>query len=172
MFATRKSAALASRQPLQPNTTYSVTIGYNQPGHSTQMRTWHFSTGPTLADGNALLDKANLTNSDNAVRKLWLGADGPVASGSLARSWIYGPRAFDIRNEPYVELPGGQRQVYYFDKGRMEITNPAGDRSSQWFVSTGRLVAELVSGQMQMGNTVFQNKGAAERTDSGRCTGC
>ena len=161
MFATRKSAVLASQQPLQPNTTYSVTIGYNQPGHSTQMRTWHFSTGPTLDNGSVLLDKANLTHADVGVRKLWLGADSSVASGSISRSWVYGPRAFDIGSEPYVESPGGQRQVYYFDKGRMEITNPSGDRSSQWFISTGRLVAELVSGQMQMGNTAFQNKGAA-----------
>jgi hypothetical protein len=162
MFATRKSAALASQQPLQPNTTYAVTIGYSLPGHSVQMRTWHFSTGPTLDTGSSLFDKANLTNADASVRKLWLAADGPVANGAAARTWIYGPTAFDIRTEPYVESPGGQRAVYYFDKARMEITNPNGDRNSQWFISTGRLVAELISGQMQVGNSAFENRAAAQ----------
>jgi hypothetical protein len=161
MFANRKSAALASQKPLQPNTTYTVTIGYNVPGHSTQLRTWRFSTGPSLDNSNPLFDQANLTKADQNVRNLWMSADGALAAGKISRTWFYGPKAFDIRNEPYVEAPGGQRQVYYFDKARMEITNPGGDRASQWFVTTGRLVYELMSGQMQVGNNQFEGRAPA-----------
>lgn len=162
MFATRKSAALASQKPLQPNTTYTVTIGYNVPGHSTQMRTWRFSTGPNIDSGNVLFDQAGLSNADINVRNLWLSADGPLAAGKVSRTWFYGPKAFDIRNEPYVEGPGGQRAVYYFDKARMEITNPTGDRTSQWYVTTGRLVYELMSGQLQTGNNQFEGRAPAQ----------
>ncbi len=171
MFATRKSAALASQKPLQPNTTYTVTIGYNLPGRSTQLRTWRFSTGAGLDNSNPLLDKAGLEQADPNVRNLWLAADGPVAGGKVSRTWLYGPQAFDIRNEPYVEGPGGQRTVFYFDKARMEITNPAGDRASQWFITTGRLVYELMSGQMQTGNNQFENRAPAALPVAGDAAG-
>lgn len=162
MFATRKGAALASQQPLQPATTYAVTVGYNLAGHSTQMRTWHFSTGSSLTTGSSLFEKANLTNADPTVSKLWLTADGPVANGSASHSWLYGPSVFDERTEPYLEAQLGQRKVYYFDKARMEITNPLGERNSQWFVSTGRLVAEMISGQVQVGNSKFEGRAPAD----------
>lgn len=161
-FAMRNGAAFATQQPLQPSTTYTATFGYDIAGHSTQLLTWHFSTGSTINMDSSLFTDAKLGNSDANVRKLWLVADGPVASHSAARTWIYGPQAFDVRNEPYAQSPGGQRTVYYFDKARMEITNPNGDRNSQWFVTTGRLVAELISGQMQTGDSTFESKSPAQ----------
>ena len=161
MWATRQSAGFASQTPLQPGMTYTATIGYGLPGHSPQLRTWRFSTGPALRDASPIFDGANLAQADPNVRNLWQAADGPVAAHAVSRTWIYGPKAFDIRLEPYQETPGGQRQVFYFDKTRMEITNPAGDRTSQWFVSTGRLVYELISGQVQLGNNTFQSRPAA-----------
>ena len=158
MFATRQTAGFASQTPLRPDTTYTATLGYTVPGRSPQLRTWRFSTGPVLGGPNPLFDAAGLANADPNVQNLWQSADGPVAAHAVSRTWIYGPKAFDIRSEPYQEAPGGQRQVFYFDKTRMELTNPAGDRASQWFVSTGRLVYELVSGQMQLGNNTFQGR--------------
>ena len=60
------------------------------------------------------------------------------------------------RQEPYAEAPGGQRLVQYFDKGRMELTNPGGGT-----VTNGLLATELISGQLQMGDGVFQSRAAA-----------
>lgn len=44
----------------------------------------------------------------------------------------------------------------------MELNNPAGDRSSEWFVTTGLLVAELVSGKQQIGDKQYRAIGPAE----------
>ncbi|HEX3724101.1 MAG TPA: CAP domain-containing protein, partial [Nitrolancea sp.] len=49
-----------------------------------------------------------------------------------------------------------ERQVYYFDKSRMEITNPNGDRSSDWFVTNGLLVRDMILGAIQTGDQTFQ----------------
>jgi hypothetical protein len=54
------------------------------------------------------------------------------------------------QQEPYVEAPGGQRLVQYFDKGRMELTNGT--------VTNGLLATEIVRGQIQVGNNAFQPK--------------
>ncbi|MGI8689692.1 MAG: choice-of-anchor Q domain-containing protein [Thermomicrobiales bacterium] len=50
----------------------------------------------------------------------------------------------------------GQRLVQYFDKGRMELTNP-----SSGAVTNGLLANELISGQLQLGDTTFQPRPAA-----------
>ncbi len=57
--------------------------------------------------------------------------------------------------EPYTEAPSGQRVVQYFDKGRMELTDPAGG------VTNGLLANELITGLQQMGNSAFQQRAAA-----------
>ncbi len=64
--------------------------------------------------------------------------------------------------EPYGEAPGGVRLVQYFDKTRMEITNPAGDRSSPWYVTNGLLAKELVTGKLQLGDAAFQSYAPAQ----------
>lgn len=160
-YAFERGATFAAQKPLQPNITYTASFGYRLNGGNTQVRRWRFSTGPTLDNGGSLYEGAGLAGADENVRNLWFAADGPLAGGKVTRSWLYGPKAFDIRQEPYIESPGGQRAVFYFDKARMEINDPAGDRASQWFVSTGLLVYELISGQMQLGNTRFEPRQAA-----------
>ncbi len=59
--------------------------------------------------------------------------------------------AHDGQQEPYVEAPGGQRLVQYFDKARMELTNPATNT-----VTNGLLATELITGRMQLGDNTFQ----------------
>jgi len=59
------------------------------------------------------------------------------------------------RSESYLQAEGGLRQVQYFDKGRMEVNNPRGDRSSNWFVTTGLLIIEMISGKTQLGDNEF-----------------
>ncbi len=87
-----------------------------------------------------------------AMQATWERSDLLVASGEVARSWLWGPQPQDIREETYN---GGQRLVAYFDKSRMEITDPDADQSSKWFVTNGLLVKELVSGARQEGDAAF-----------------
>lgn len=69
---------------------------------------------------------------------------------------MWGPAPFSQSiPEPYLEAPGGDRQVQYFDKSRMEITYPAGDASSVWYVTNGLLARELTTGNRQIGDALF-----------------
>lgn len=63
---------------------------------------------------------------------------------------FWGPleTARDGRQEPYVGASGGQRLVQYFDKGRMELTNGS--------VTNGLLATEMITGQVQTGDTSFE----------------
>lgn len=91
---------------------------------------------------------------DPAFLRLWQRTDLPVLQNRVSRSWVWGlPRA-GARYEPYGN---GQRLVQYFDKARMEINDPNGDRSSPWFVTTGLLAWELVTGNVQMSNDRFEH---------------
>ena len=105
--------------------------------------------------------------ADSAFRSTWERTDKPVGDGQAVRTWIWGPEAFTGGlQEPYVEgslADGttGQRLVQYFDKSRMEITNPQGDTNSIWYVTNGLLVVELVTGRMQVGDNSFQDRSPA-----------
>ena len=100
--------------------------------------------------------------ADPAFQQLWARTDQPVSSGQVQRSWYWGPQAGEVRSEPYSGSPTGTRLVQYFDKARMEINNPSGDRSSPWFVTTGLLVAEMVSGKQQTGDKEYRRLAPAE----------
>ncbi len=99
--------------------------------------------------------------ADPAFAALWRRTDAAVARGETARSWLWGPAAFATGAEPYRESPGGARTVQYWDKSRMEVTQPAADRAAPWFVTNGLLVRELVSGQQQAGDGTFTSRPAA-----------
>lgn len=94
--------------------------------------------------------QATLTAS--AARR-WAADDAAIARGALQRSWTWGPQIFRAADEQYAEAPNELRSVWYFDKARMEITNPAADPQSPWYVTSGLLVRELISGQLQTGDT-------------------
>lgn len=94
--------------------------------------------------------------------KVWARTDELVANGTVSRTWMWGPEAFDIREEPYAESPGGKRLVAYFDKSRMEITYPEGDPDSDWYVTNGLLVNELITGRMQTGDNSFVDRTPAD----------
>lgn len=86
----------------------------------------------------------------------WQRTDQPVAAGQVDRTWMWGLEAFtgDV-SEPYDQGPSGQRIVQYFDKSRMELNDPDGDRSDPWHVTNGLLVVELMSGTIQTGDASF-----------------
>ncbi|MHB8644756.1 MAG: hypothetical protein ACYDAR_03075 [Thermomicrobiales bacterium] len=87
---------------------------------------------------------------------------------------FWGPlaTALDGRHEPYVEglaaaictpdlaacsnaIVKGQRTVQYFDKGRMELTAPGA------MVTSGLLVREMMTGQVQTGDATFEQRAPA-----------
>ena len=89
----------------------------------------------------------------------WIRTDMPVRDGVVSRTWMWGPKDYwKIDIEPYAEAPGGERQVIYFDKSRMEVTNPSADEDSIWYVTNGLLVVELVSGRVQVGDNAFEKR--------------
>lgn len=93
--------------------------------------------------------------ADRAIKTLWERADLAVSQQRVARSWVWGPALADGRYEAYN---GGTRVVQYFDKARMEINNPAGDRASQWFVTNGLLVTEMINGRIQTGESSYETR--------------
>ena len=114
--------------------------------------------------GGALPVRAEPSYSDYALQRVWERYDKPVSDRITQRSWTWGPKIIVDTglSEPYAEAPGGRRLVQYFDKSRMEITNPAGDPTSQWFVTNGLLATELVTGRRQMGDASFEERDPAD----------
>jgi hypothetical protein len=99
---------------------------------------------------------------NGAFQRTWQRTDQPVRDGRSARTWMWGPEGFTgLMSEPYADAPGGMRTVQYFDKARMEITDPGADQNSIWYVTNGLLVTELISGNMQIAETTFEQRSPA-----------
>ena len=79
--------------------------------------------------------------------------------GEAAFPNFWGPLSLakDGQQEPYKEAPGGQRLVQYFDKARMELTNPA----MPTVVTNGLLTVELKTGKVQLGDNTFEQRSPA-----------
>ncbi|MEZ4521940.1 MAG: hypothetical protein R3A46_09915 [Thermomicrobiales bacterium] len=102
-----------------------------------------------LATANAHGEIANIDFDG-----VWERTDLPVVEGQANRTWMWGPEPISqALSEPYWESPGGWRQVQYFDKSRMEISNPNGDSSSVWYVTNGLLAKELMTGEIPMSDS-------------------
>jgi hypothetical protein len=101
--------------------------------------------------------------ANDAFSRTWERTDRPVIEGAVARTWMWGPEAFTTAlDEPYTESRDAQRTVQYFDKARMEITNPEADQNSIWYVTNGLLVVEMVTGRLQLGDNTFEQRQAAQ----------
>ncbi len=100
---------------------------------------------------------------NDAFQRIWDRTDKPVAEEQVSRTWMWGPEAnTTLLQEEYAESPGGMRAVQYFDKSRMEITHPGEDPSATWYVTNGLLVVELMTGQLQVGDSTFTAREAAD----------
>jgi hypothetical protein len=95
---------------------------------------------------------ARAQSADAAFDAVWATTDQAVANQTAGYSWFWGPEVRAQRVEPYDNSPGGQRQVRYYDKSRMEINNPAGDPTNIYYVTNGLLTVELVTGQLKRGD--------------------
>jgi hypothetical protein len=100
--------------------------------------------------------------ADPAFARTWVRTDGPVIGGAVARTWVWGPEPrTGAITEPYRDAPGGARLVQYFDKSRMELTNPQGNPADPFFVTNGLLATEMLSGNVQLGDATFESHNPA-----------
>lgn len=102
-----------------------------------------------------LAEAGDFVDDSEYTYQVWARTDLPVAEGVESRTWMWGPEPIDSYIEEYEEGLIGLRYVEYYDKARMEITNPDGDPNSIWYVTNGLLVVELISGLMQVGDNEF-----------------
>jgi hypothetical protein len=121
---------------------------------------------PVIAAGMLVTMMATATAEQpatGAFAETWARTDQPVAEYVAERTWMWGPQAISGPVlEYYDEAPNGYRLVQYYDKSRMEITNPDGDQSSEWYVTNGLLAKEMVTGEAQLGDDNYYYLGAAE----------
>ncbi len=112
-----------------------------------------FVTSCPITSGQSI----KIDNPD--FQKIWNRTDSLVTGGQAQRTYLWGPAPFtDAILEPYLDSPGGKRLVQYFDKSRMEITNPNGDKANDYFVTNGLLVQQLMTGRLQLGDKKFENR--------------
>src|SRR3954466_2551254 len=116
------------------------------------------TTGSTFATPAKVPDNF----ADEAFKNVWMRTDSLVDNGSVKRSYFWGPLPGFTTSEAYAEGPNGKHLVQYFDKSRMEINNPNGDKSNPFYVTNGLLTLDLISGQMQTGNNKFVFRYPAE----------
>lgn len=106
--------------------------------------------------------------SDDAIYDRWARDDLPVATGSVSRTWLWGSSGISCAmSEAYADAADGQRVVQYFDKSRMEITNPYASPADDWYVTNGLLATELITGNLQLGDTSFEQRAPAEMNVAG-----
>ena len=94
--------------------------------------------------------------TDASFSQVWATTDQAVQQGQVNRSWLWGPGSYRTTTESYAQSPGGRRLVEYYDKARMEINNPNGDRGNLFFVTNGLLPIELMTGRLKTGDDVSQ----------------
>ncbi|HEX2914182.1 MAG TPA: hypothetical protein VH186_25500 [Chloroflexia bacterium] len=115
-----------------------------------------FILASALPASAAQSPSADVSFASGSFRKVWERSDLPVYLHQTQRSYTWGPEGWAFGNEPYAESPNGKRLVQYFDKTRMEITRPQNDPNGAYYVTNGLLVKEMVSGQLQEGDTRFR----------------
>ena len=92
-------------------------------------------------------------------QQVWNRTDQQVSDGRVSRTYLWGPEPFTGRYPGRLYgSPGGKRLVQYFDKSRMEINNPDGDKTNPFYVTNGLLARELMSGQLQLGDNMFETR--------------
>ena len=124
-----------------------------------------FAPAPVAAENVA--PTAPVIFADPAFRALWRRTDD-LAEGR--RGYLWGPATPDAvttLREPYAEAPGGTRLVQYFDKTRMERTNPNAPRTGAAFVTNGLLAREMITGKLQLGDRAFEDRPPARVTIAG-----
>ncbi len=139
--------------------------------HGAWRRSIWLRTIPIVIIGMVLVTTTSTTRAEDTYEidldefeLVWQRTEAPVANGDTQRSWLWGPEPRTAgMNERYLDSPGEERTVQYFDKGRMEVNHPDADPSDPWFVTSGLLTRELISGDIQIGDSAFLNTGEGAR---------
>jgi hypothetical protein len=114
-----------------------------------------------------LVPSITAQNGNPAFQRTWERTDKPVADGAVSRTWIWGELVTETAlMEAYDEAPGGQRQVLYYDKARME-DNSYRAPDAPWDVTNGLLVVELATGMMQTGDGGFEERSPSDHNVAG-----
>ena len=111
------------------------------------------ATAPHAAGASA--PPAPAIFADPAFERVWGRTDFLVSAHQATRSWYWGPTPGRTVTEPYDEGLGRVHLVQYFDKSRMELNDPNGDAARSGIVTNGLLAIEMISGQVQFGNTRY-----------------
>lgn len=94
--------------------------------------------------------------NDPGFANTWNRADKAVEEvPNNGRGYTWGPlvpSSGGVTREPYN---GGSRVVQYFDKARMEVNRPDAIPNDLYYVTTGLLVKEMVTGLRQDGDNLF-----------------
>ena len=120
------------------------------------------SIAPAATPGHAAPTRIPGNFADPAFQSVWTRTDQLVDEGKVKRSYYWGPVPGFTAYEEYAEGPSGRHLVQYFDKSRMEINNPNGDKSDPFYVTNGLLTIELISGRIQTGNKKYEARYPAE----------
>src|SRR5437762_4193482 len=120
------------------------------------------TTGSTLAAPTGSPARVPGNFADDASKNVWMRTDSLVDDGSVKRSYFWGPVPGFTTSEDYAEGPNGKHLVQYFDKSRMEINNPNGDKTNPFYVTNGLLTEELIYGRIQTGNDKYEYRYPAE----------
>jgi hypothetical protein len=106
------------------------------------------------------LNQALITlTPDEGFLRTWNRTDKPVEIiPNIGRSYLWGPQVYEASERYTEKYNNADRKVQYFQKARMEINNPKGDANDPYYVTTGLLVKELVTGLQQNGDTLFEQK--------------
>ena len=93
-----------------------------------------------------------LVPPDPAFATVWSKADAAVAAGKVPRSWLWGPVPRFLGEEAYAQGSNNEHLVLYYDKSRMEVNNPSGNKNDPYYVTNGLLSVEMISGRIQIGD--------------------
>lgn len=102
---------------------------------------------PNAADAGA---------ATQAFTARWTRDEGRNVHGAAVRPRSWGQRVLLSGQEPYRQATDGIRQVWYWEKGRMEMDD-AGPGSHARDVTAGLLARELISGEIQVGDAEHQS---------------
>lgn len=108
-----------------------------------------------------LLLAARITNAafnfnDPGFANLWNRVDKPVQNTATSRrGYTWGPPVPNTTNIVTELYNGVPRKIQYFDKARMEVNNPKANPNDPYYVTTGLLVKEMVTGQRQDGDNSY-----------------
>jgi hypothetical protein len=94
---------------------------------------------------------AGTTFANSVFQEQW-----QLGESLMTNFWGANLSPTSVRHEAYDQSPGGTRLVQYFDKGRMELSRPTSTT-----VTNGLLTVELLRGQLQTGDSTYENHGPA-----------